>query len=452
MKKLTLTSLFLAVFIGNAYTNESGQFFRDKIAQQPFFSDSKIDITLRNYGKYLHEDGTDSAGTGNTSVHSAWGQAFGIDYQSGYLANFISFGVSYVNVVKLAASKYFSTRNLLWNDGDGFNKKNAEGFDKVSQRFAKIKLGESDSLNYHSTLGWQVLKNYAVLTTSYQLTKNSYLGYSGTLNYDKYTLETLYITSSMNRDSPEKVQIKTADKKKINHIIGTAVNYKDNNMVITYGYGDADNYIRRHLLELSYKIHPQLTLGSHIYMNNPQENYKQLPSKYRASDHDSWYFELNTKWQQDAMGLTFGVAYTKASKDDDYLGYFERHLTKNARWRFNSLTDAAYHYQRNGELGLTFLGDYQFSKNLISAMQINYGQFNYRDNNIKTGEINIWTQWQPSDKKLKGLSVFAKIGKAWAYRANGTNLIQPILNSNGHYSRANAISGEFIIDYRFNLF
>jgi len=92
-----------------------------------------------------------------------------------------------------------------------------------------------------------------------------------------------------------------------------------------------------------------------------------------------------------------------------------------------------------------------YMPNFTSAIQINYGQFNYQDNHIKTGEINIWGQWKPADTRLKNLSIFAKIGKAWAYRAHGANLIQPTLDLDGHYKRANSISGEFIIDYRFNL-
>ncbi|WP_392564657.1 hypothetical protein RHO13_04255 [Orbus wheelerorum] len=444
MKKLALVNLFFALYIINVQAAElQPDALIDRLAEQSFFNNTKVDVTLRNYGKYLNEDGT-----GDKLIHSAWGQAFGLDYQSGYFADFIGFDASYVNVVKLAASNYFATRNLLWNDGSGYNKRNAQGFDKISQRYVKIKLGGNEFHNFKAKWGWQVLRNYAVLTTSYQLTKNSYLGYSGTFTYDNYSLDTLYVISSINRDSPEKDQIQTADKKKIHYIAGAGLNYKDKDLSIAYAYGDADDYIRRQLLELSYKPHPQLTLGSQIYFNNPLINYKQLPSNKRAADSNSWYYAADIKWQQDAVGLKLGLAYTKADKDDSTLGYFERHITRNTRWRFNSLTEAAYHYQRNGELAITFLGDYQLSSDLTTAMQINYGQFNFKDNKIKTGEINVWGQWKPSDSRLKNLSIFAKIGKSWTYKANG---IQPILDDNRHYQRGSGISGEFIIDYRFNL-
>ncbi|WP_392561635.1 hypothetical protein RHO12_10965 [Orbus sturtevantii] len=445
MKKLALVNLFFALSIINTQAMASQHNTPlDKLTEQSFFNDTKIGVTLRNYGKYLNEDGT-----GDTLIHSAWGQAFGLAYQSGYFADFIGFDASYVNVVKLAASNYFATRNLLWNDGTGYDKKNAHGFDKVSQRYIKIKFGEQASLNFKAKWGWQVLRNYAVLTTSYQLTKNSYLGYSGTLAYDNYSLDTLYVTSSMNRDSPEKEQIQTANKKKIDYIIGTGLNYKDKKLSVTYAYGEADDYIRRQLLELNYNPHPQLTLGSQIYFNNPLTNYKQLSPDKRAADGNSWYYAADIKWQQDLVGLKLGIAHTKADKDNGSLGYFERHVTKNARWRFNSLTEAAYHYQRNGELAITFLGDYQASPNFTTAMQINYGQFNYKDNKFKTGEINVWGQWTPSDSRLKNLSIFAKIGKSWTYKANKA---QPIFDNQGHYQRGTGISGEFIIDYRFNLF
>lgn len=437
--------MLLLMQFGNLNASEPKQYsFLDKLSEQPLIHDSKVNLTFRNYGKYLNDNEL-----GNKMIHSAWGQSIGVNYESGYLGDTVGFDVSFIGVAKLAASKYFATRSLLWNDGDGFKKSNAKGFEKFSQRYLKFKLGNKNTIEYKAKYGWQILKNYAVLTASDQLTRNSYLGYSGSLYYKNFSIDSLYVTSSINRDSPEKTQFRGANKNKIDYINSIGINYKDKDLVFHYAYGEADDYMQRHLIEMNYKVHPQFSLGSQIYANIPLDGYKTLPEKKKAANGNSWHYAIDGKWQQDSLGIKLGVAYTKADKHDDSLGYFERHITKNARWRFNALTSAAYHYQRNKELAVTLLTDYRYAQDFYTAVQINYGQFKYKNLNFRDGEINFINAWNPSDSRLKNLTVFSKIGKGLTFKNAKDN--QPKFHSDGSYKRASSISGEIIIDYKFNL-
>lgn len=446
MKTKILFSSLLAMLIGNAFASESKEYvFLDTLSEQSIIKDSKVNLTLRNYGKYLN----DNELNGKKMVHSAWGQAFGLNYESGYFNDVIGFDVSFIGVAKLAASKYFSTRSLLWNDGTGFDKSNAKGFNKFSQRYVKFKLGDKDSLEFKAKYGWQILKNYGVLTASSQLTQNSFLGYSGSLYYQNFSIDSLYVTSSINRDSPEKTHFLNANKKPVDYIASVGLNYKDKDLTFHYAYGEADDYMQRHLLEIQYKIYPKFTLGSQVYANIPLKNYDALPEKKKAANGNAWYYAVDGKWQQDALGIKLGVAYTKANKNDGSLGYFERHITKNARWRWNTLTSAAYHYQRDGELALTLLTDYKYAQDFYTAIQINYGQFNYKNHKFKNGEINFINAWNPSDIKLKNFTLFTKIGKGLTFQNAKDN--QPQFYTNGSSKRAKSISGEIIIDYKFNL-
>lgn len=115
------------------------------------------------------------------------------------------------------------------------------------------------------------------------------------------------------------------------------------------------------------------------------------------------------------------------------------------------MSSAAYHYQRDGELALTGLIDYKYAEDFYSAIQLNYGQFDFKNNKIKTGEINLINAWQPSDPRLKNFTMFTKLTKAWLYQTEG-NRIQPAFDNNGHYIKRNSIAVDIIFDYKFNIF
>lgn len=139
-----------------------------------------------------------------------------------------------------------------------------------------------------------------------------------------------------------------------------------------------------------------ITLGFRAVGNVPLEMYKNMPSSRQATNGSSWVYEGTVKWQYDSLGMKVGIGYTDATKNDGSLGYFDRHPVKNARWRLDPMSSAAYHYQRDGELALTGLIDYKYAEDFYSAIQLNYGQFDFKNNKIKTGELNIINAWQPS--------------------------------------------------------
>lgn len=439
MKKIILLTLISAVFATQAAESNHSELL-DTLAEESFFKDTKIDLTLRNYWKYLKENESQSK-----EVHNAWGQAFGLDYKSGYFLDFIGIDATFTGVIKLGASDYFSTRALLYNDGSGFDKNNAKGFSKIGQRYVKIKFG-NDELKFHGKYGWQILKNYGVLTASNRLSQNSYLGYSGTVSYQNFTLDTAYVTSSINRDSPNKTEFKTNSKKDVDYIVTSGLTYKDKNLFLTYNYGEAEDYQRRHVIEASYKPIQHLTLGSQIYGSYALDEYKKMAANKKDFDHHAWHYAIDAKWQEEDWSIKLGIAYTDAPKDHA-IGYYNRQITKNSRSRFNALTSAGLDYMRDGELALTAVGTYNFIDELTTGLQINYGQFDYKSNTIKTGEVNIFNRWVPTDPRLKNLSVFSMFGYGWSYKNDNKT---PRLY-NGKYHTSPNLSGEVIIEYRFNL-
>lgn len=101
----------------------------DAIFDDPFFTDSQLTVSAKNYWKYLKEENANPK-----HVHNAWGQGFSAEYQSGYFADIIGFDASYYSAIKLGASDYFNSRGVLYNNGTGNKKSNAEGYSKFGQR------------------------------------------------------------------------------------------------------------------------------------------------------------------------------------------------------------------------------------------------------------------------------------------------------------------------------
>ncbi|QIQ21682.1 OprD family outer membrane porin [Zophobihabitans entericus] len=443
MKKLVVLGMLSTSMVFSAYAAENQHYeFLDTLAEESLIKDSHMDLTLRNYWKYLKEDEAQPK-----EVHNAWGQAFGLDFKSGYFADFIGFDATFTGVVKLGASDYFSTRALLYNDGSGMDKDNAKGFSKIGQRYIKIKLG-NETVQFNGKVGWQILKNYGVLTASNRLSQNSYLGYSGTLKYDNFSFDAAYITSSINRDSPDKVSFTTNDKYDVDYIWTGGLTYKDKDLYASYSYGEADDYMRRHVLEMTYKPISKLTLGSQIYGSYALDRYDSMAAGRKDFDDNAWHYAADIKWKEEDWSLKFGVAYTDADKEGA-IGYYNRHLTKNMRGRFNALTSAGVDYMRDGELALTVLGEYEFIPDVTTGLQLNYGQFDYKGNTVRSGEINLINRWAPSDTRLKNLSIFSMFGYGWSYKQSNKT---PVLDHNGDYQRSPSLSAEIIIDYRFNLF
>ncbi|WP_158782116.1 hypothetical protein [Pantoea sp. BAV 3049] len=407
-----------------------------------FFNNTHLDLSLRNHWKYLKENEAQP-----TTVHNAWGQAANVNLQSGYLWNVIGFDATYTRAVRLGASDYFSTRGLLYNQGEGMDKKNAHGFSKFGQRYVKVKLGDQ-TLGMQAKAGWQALKNFGVLTLTNRLSRNSYSGYSGTFNWQDLRLDAAYVTRAIRHDSPENLHLQTNDKRNIESIFTSGVFYKGLDGQFAYGYGEAKDYLRRQLIETGYQLAPEWRISSQIYGSQALEKYKSMAASKREFDHDAWHYVGEARWQNNGWTQRMALAWTSAAKKNA-VGYYARPITKNTRGRFNAMTSAGKDYMRDKELAIVSYTEYEITKGLASGIQLNYGQFNYKNNTVRSGEVAWLNRWQPSHPSLKNLSVAAQLGYGWSYKNNKET---PLLNAQGKYMRSPSLSSEVTIDYKFGLF
>ena len=441
MKIKYLSLALLNIMCFSAIAAESNSLNTDN----SFFKDSKFEFSTRNHWKYLKENASQPK-----EVHSAWGQAFTFNYKSGYLLDILGFDFTYDNVIKLGASDYFATRNLLYNTGKKPNKHNAHGFNKFTQRYAKVKLGNSTDLNFNGKVGWHSLKDMGVVSSSQHLTRYSYLGYSGVLKYANFALSLAYIDSALPRESSQKVHFYSIDRKhEIDNIKTAGIAYNDKALKLDYSYGVAKDYIKRHAIEFAYKPMDKLTFGSQIYGSTALKNHDKMKANVRDFDDSAWHYAADVEWKEADWSAKFGIAYTNANRKGA-IGFYGRHLGKNNRGRYNGMAAAGGDYMRDGEIVLSSILGYDFFKDNTTGLYLNYGEFNYKHETLKNGEINVFNIWKPTSGTFKNLSILSKFGYGWSYKTMSSKDITPKLRD-GHAQRSPSLSAETVIDYRFNL-
>lgn len=412
------------------------------LSDNAFLHDSQLDLRLRNYWKYLKENATHP-----TTVHNAWGQAASLDYRSGYLWDWLGFDATYTRVIRLGASDNFASRGLLYDSGGNQQKADAHGFSKFGQRYLKVKLGDRQA-GFEGKAGWQELKNIGVLTNTNRLSRNSYSGYSGALNLHNVRLDLAYVTKTIRHDSPDSIALQTQDKRTIAAIYTGALSYTGDRGRLAYAFGEAEAYQRRHVIEASYSLSPHWLLSSQIYGSQGLGNYKSMAASKRSFDDQAWHYVGEADWINDGWTQKFVAAWTSAPKHNA-VGYYVRPLTKNTRGRFTSLTSAGKDYTRDKELALVAQTEFEISKGVFSGFQINYGQFNYHNARIRSGEIALINRFIEPHPALKNLSISTLFGYGWSYKNNKET---PLFNAQGKYMRSPSLSAEIAIEYKLNLF
>lgn len=412
------------------------------VSTNPLFADGKVNITLRNMWKYLKASSQYNAE--ENDVMQAWGQGIEVGYNSGYFADFIGFDMTYYGAIKLAASDNFQSRAILYN-----NNGKAEGYNKIGQRYVKIKLGENGN-RFDAKAGWIVMKNVGILTTSTRLSNNSYSGYYGKYTFSNFSGEIAYVTSTSRRDSPHKVTLQTFSGKKIDHVIMGQVNYRNKLTNLLGFYGEAEDYIRQFGLEAEQKITKNLSLGTQIYAQYAVDKNDALwtSSKNQTKkpfDSNAWHYAFVGAWSEPKWTLKLGVGYTHAPKEGDGMGSYSRNIIKNTRGRFNSMAYADIDYMRDGEryVGIDF--EYKLMPDYSVGIRNMNSHNKYKGNNLNEHNVTLFNYWNPI--WMKNFSVYADVGFGWHYRDNAYRT--PYLDKNGDAMRSHSLAGSMTATYRF---
>lgn len=84
INKTTVAIMLLAIpasaWSASTTNSQKERDYIDTVLDDPLFSQSHMNLSFKNYWKYLKEEETEPK-----KVHNAWGQGVAVDYQSGYL-------------------------------------------------------------------------------------------------------------------------------------------------------------------------------------------------------------------------------------------------------------------------------------------------------------------------------------------------------------------------------
>lgn len=406
-----------------------------------FFTNSHMDISLRNQFKNLN-----TSDAGRRSVQTAWGQGVSLDYSSGYLADILGVDASYYQAFKLAASDDFWGRSILYND-----KGKAKGFHKFGQLFAKAKL-EGDDSYLKLYAGWQIVHQWGAITNSSRTIPSTYQGWRMDSGMGPFIVRGAWLTRYSDRGSPEQIRFTTADRKKqIGHLSTGELLYQQQGFSALYFFGESQRYLQRHGVQFGWQpaeSEHQVNVLGMLYYNHGLKNWKAMSPDARPFNHDAWHPSVYVEWRQNSWKHKVGASWTKA-KSTDRLGYFERHMAKNSRGRFDSMANAwGNDYVGNNEKMLAWTTEYLITPQVRVGLQSAFGWgVRYQDHAIRRGETLFFSKWQPSG--VKKLSFQLSGGPSWNYQSQNN---RPILNSDGTPKRAVNHSVEFQVDYAFNLF
>ncbi|HDS4346761.1 TPA: histidine phosphatase family protein [Klebsiella aerogenes] len=196
-----------------------------------------------------------------------------------------------------------------------------------------------------------------------------------------------------------------------------------------------------------FRADSQLTIGTQVYGTHAMESYRAMPASKRDFDNNAWHFALDATWKGERWNSKMGIGYTNAKKAGE-VGFYPRHMSKNSRGTFISMAYAGDDYMRDGELVLANITEYRLTPELAVGLAGNIGQFNYKGNHVRTGEINAFSRWVPTQPMFKNFTFWAMFGPGWSYKTQGKT---PVL-TDGHYTRTNTLSSEVIMEYRFKVF
>ncbi|WP_049844426.1 OprD family outer membrane porin [Vibrio sp. VPAP30] len=402
--------------------------------------DSKLDLSTRNIAMYLDQD------TKDDKDQFAWAQGIAIDYQSGYLADFIGFDASYGGAIKLGANDHFQGRNLL-RDNNG----NAESFNKMTQIYTKLQWQNEEAFA-RGYVGWRQLHKLGAITISRsRAVTSSYQSVSGEFGYKGLLLRGAYTDRFSDRDSPLKERFTTLSGKAIDDIITGDISYRwgKKNSILAFS-GQSQDYLRRNGVEVKWQTpigeKESLTVSGYWYQNKGLENWEGIPF-----DDEAYHYNLNLDYQFSSWIVGASYAYTDAKRENG-LGMFYWDLGKNTDGNFNSRADGTgTDFNKDGEHMIAMQAMYDMSAAGVPGLKLGsrltYGfGMEYQGQEIDEASLDLLAMYKFSS--VKGLSAMLGVGPGYSYAMDGA--MNPVIE-NGSWRRAPTIGGTFMLDYKFNL-
>ncbi|WP_249676492.1 OprD family porin [Pseudomonas abieticivorans] len=303
-----------------------------------FIEDSKATLKLRNF--YINNDNRDSATAKNANYQSEWGQGFQLDFQSGYTAGTVGFGVDAIGLlgIKLdsGAGRHGNPTGLL----DGGNVFPSDG-DHAADDFASLGLTAKAKISKTELkLGTLLPKLPVIMYNDSRLVPQTFQGGQVTSNEIKdLSLIAGQIEKVKDRNSSnnEDLSIGGANGSGNSNIGGRSNkfyyaggDYKiTKDLLFQYYYGNLDDFYKQNFLGLvhNWSIGPGVLKSDFRYFNSKDDGKNSNDPLYYSSGN--YLGQASGKGKVDnnlysalflytVAGHTFGGGYQVSNGDSDF--------------------------------------------------------------------------------------------------------------------------------------
>lgn len=128
------------------------------------------------------------------------------------------------------------------------------------------------------------------------------------------------MTRYSDRDSPDKIHFRTADKKEISSIATGELSYSDHGYSALYFLGESHNYMQRHGVELGWQpaswAENRLKFASQVYYNHGLQDWTRMSTRHKTFDDDAYHYAMYAEWRAERWKHKVGASYTRASLDN----------------------------------------------------------------------------------------------------------------------------------------
>ncbi|WP_455921669.1 OprD family porin [Pseudomonas putida] len=420
------SSLALAVAVGvlAAQANAEG-----------FLDDSKATLKLRNF--YINSDNRDSATAAqraaNQSYQSEWGQAFQLDFQSGYTQGTVGFGIDALALLGVNLDSSTGKHGNPTGANDGgivFPSEGNHAVDEFSSLglTAKAKISKTEL-----KLGTLLPKNPVIQYNDGRLVPQTFQGGQITSAEIKdLTLTAGQVEEAKGRNSSNNENLSIAGANgsgnsnsttgaRSNKFIYAGADYKlTKDLLVQYYYGGLKDFYNQHFLGLvhNWAIGPGVLKSDLRYFHSSDDGANGHDSRYYTS---GYYGGTTTKGKVDndlysglflytVAGHTFGGGYQVSSGDSDFPWLNQGDGSSNY-----TITDMQIQkFGRAGEHTWQVRYSYDFAQ--VGLPGATAGLVYLKGDDINTTTTSSASEWERDltlayvvpEGKLKGLGVMWK--------------------------------------------
>nr|WP_246335755.1 OprD family outer membrane porin [Azomonas macrocytogenes] len=411
-------------------------------ASAEFLKDSKLSLSTRNF--YYNQDTRNENGLSNTPRFDEWGQAFTVDYRSGFTEGKVGFGLDLLGLygIRLDDGGRAGKPGEDRQPGSVFP---LESNGKATRGFGR--LGVTAKMRFSNTLvqyGTLKPKLPVVIANDGRLLPQTYEGGQVTVNEIKdltFIAGKLEHSSERNSSNRDSLSIEGSNNRsnslhqESNEFYYGGFDYKPmKNLLAQYYYGELKDFYKQHFFGLIHDL--ALPAGSlktdlrYFYSESDGENSSRSgrAEGYRAAGYwgtgDSHRYEVDNKlWS--AMftyslgGHQIGAGYQKITGKSDF-----PHLNQGGGRVLYLITDAQMHkFHNSGENTWVAKYAYDFAAIGVPGLKASLTYLSGDDIDDSGSDKKEWERdtrldYVFQDGMLKGL------GLTWMYgvwRGNDTN-------------------------------